>query len=314
MAAADWKKRLVKDYAKKIKEFPVIGIVNLHAMPAAQLAQMRGKLRSSGVEIAGGRKNLFRLAIEQAKKDKPGIEKLEESLNGLPAFIFSKGNPFSLCKTLDKGKIAAPAKPGDVAPKDIVVPAGPTPFAPGPVISELAACKIKTKIEGGKINIVAPATVAKQGEEISGQLSSILLRLGITPMEIGLDLVAAYENGLVFSKQVLTIDDVQFQHNIEAAARHAVNLSVFAGILTDSTTEMIIQKAFRDAKGLATECNIMADAVAEELVMKAERQMMALSSQLDIKVEAPEPKKEETTEKPAEEPKAEEAPAEEKKE
>lgn len=281
MAAAEWKKRLVKEYAKNIKEFPVVGIVNLHSMPAAQLCQMRNKLREN-VIIFGGRKNLFLRAIELTKAEKPGIEKLENHLGGLPAFMFSKENPFLLAKKLAKGKIQAPAKPGDIAPKDIVVSAGPTPFAPGPIISELAACKIKTKIEGGKINISAPATVAKKGDAISGQLASILLRLGVTPMEIGLDLVAAYENGLVFSKDVLSVDEKKFMENVQSAARHAVNLSVFAGILTKDTTEMIIGKAFRDAKGLATECSILADAVAEELVMKAERQMNALKSQLKL--------------------------------
>ncbi|MBI2112759.1 50S ribosomal protein L10, partial [Candidatus Woesearchaeota archaeon] len=35
---------------------------------------------------------------------------------------------------LEKNKSNAPAKPGQVAPKDITVKAGATSFAPGPII------------------------------------------------------------------------------------------------------------------------------------------------------------------------------------
>jgi len=282
MAAAEWKKRLVNTYAKHIKEYPVIGVINLHAMPAAQLCQMRGKLRATGIVIYGGRKNLFAMAIESAKAQKAGIEKLTDYFGGLPALVFSKENPFALCRKLNKSKISAPAKPGDIAPKDIVIQPGPTSFAPGPIISEFAAVKIKTKIEGGKITISEPATVVRKGEAINQKLASILLRLNVTPMEIGLDLVAAYENGLIFPKEVLTIDDAKFRQDLEAAARHAVNLSVNAAILTKDTTVAIVSKAFSDARALAIECSIMADAVRDALLAKAERQMLALKGKMKL--------------------------------
>jgi len=280
--AAEWKKRLVNAYAKHIKEYPVIGIVNLHGMPAAQLSQMRGKIRNSGIIIFGGRKNLFMRAIELTKAQRQGVEKLEQYLGGLPALVFSKENPFSLCRKLNRSKISAPAKPGDIAPKDIVIQPGSTPFAPGPIISELAACRIKTKIEGGKINISEPATVVRKGEAINPKLASILLRLNVTPMEIGLDMVAAYENGLVYHKDVLTIDEVKFQANLETAARYAVNLSVYAGILTKETTDTIISKAFREAKAVAIEAGVLADAVRDEVLAKAERQMLALKEKTKL--------------------------------
>ena len=47
----------------------------------------------------------------------------------------------------------APAKEGQLAPFDIVVPKGPTPFGPGPIIGELQKIGLPAAIEAGKIGI-----------------------------------------------------------------------------------------------------------------------------------------------------------------
>jgi len=320
--ASEWKKRLIKQYLKWIKQFSVVGVVNLHGMPTAQLQQMKQKLKDS-VVISGGRKRLCMRAIEQAEKDKPGLKAIEPYLEqGLPALMFTNENPFLLNRRLSQSKIPAPAKPGDIAPKDLVIQAGPTPFAPGPIIGELGSVGIKTSVEGGKVAVKEQCTVAKKGDTISAELASILLRLGMEPMEIGLDLVAAYEKGLIFGKEVLEVDEAAFMGKIETAARHAFNLSMNAVIFTKETTELMLGKAFNDAKVLAREQNILADAVAEELIAKANTQMTALKNELKIEIkeekaeeEKPaEGKKEEVKEEKKEEKQAEEKPVEKKKE
>ena len=47
-----------------------------------------------------------------------------------------------------------------------MIPAGPTPFAPGPIIGELGMLKIKAGIEAGKVVIKEDAHVAKKGDVI----------------------------------------------------------------------------------------------------------------------------------------------------
>jgi len=68
----------------------------------------------------------------------------------MPALLFTKENPFKLYNKLQKSKSSAPAKAGQTAPSEIVVPKGPTPFAPGPIIGELGALGIKTAVENIK--------------------------------------------------------------------------------------------------------------------------------------------------------------------
>ena len=159
------KQKKVEELVHKLREYPIIGIVNLENLPAAQLQVMRKSLLENGVVICVARKRLLQRALQESKKDH--LEQLQEKLDGIPALLFSKGNPFALYSTLQKSKSEAPAKPGQKAPKDIMVKAGPTSFAPGPIISELAAVGIKTKVEQGKLSIITDTMVAKEGDIIS---------------------------------------------------------------------------------------------------------------------------------------------------
>ncbi|RLE39232.1 50S ribosomal protein L10, partial [Candidatus Woesearchaeota archaeon] len=269
------KKEIVKKLVDFINKYSVIGIVNMENLPTKQLQKMREQLRGKVVLIVAKRR-LIKIAIDSIK-DKLGIEQLKDNLVGMPGLLFTNENPFSLYKTLQKSKSSAPAKPGQKAPRSIVVQAGPTNFAPGPIIGELGSVGIKTSVEGGKLAIKEDKVVANEGDIISEKLAGILARLGIEPMEIGLDLVAAYENGTIYTKKILAIDEEEYKSNLAQAHRWAFNLAIETVIYTRDTITFMITKAFRDSKNLALEQNIIADLVAEEILTKAEVQAKMLS-------------------------------------
>lgn len=287
---AEWKKKFVKNYSKLISDYPIIGVVDMQGLPAAQLQKMRSQLRGK-VVLVMGKKSLFKLALSDSK-NKEGVDKLSGYLRGMPALLFTKENPFLLYKILQKSKSNAPAKAGSVAPKDIVVTAGPTPFAPGPIIGELGQIGVKAGIEGGKVAIKEDSVVAKEGQVINAQLAGILTRLGIQPMEIGLNLVAAYEGGSIFDRKILAVDEQEYINNITGASRWAFNLAMDIAYPSTQTTELLLQKAFKDGKALAMEANVLNDATVSELLVKAERGANALKSNVpDAPVEDKKEKK-----------------------
>jgi large subunit ribosomal protein L10 len=271
------KKKVIAEYVRLAKEYPIVGAVNMENLPTKQLQTMRAALREK-VVLRMSKRRLMKLALEQAAKDKPGIEKLIPYLKGMPALLFTKENPFTLFKTLSKSKSSAPIKAGQTAPNDIVVPAGPTGFAPGPIIGQLGGVGIAAGIDGGKVTIKKDSKVASEGDTINSELAGILTRLGIEPMEIGLDLTATFEDGDIFTKDVLAIDEQEYIDNITNGHRWAFNLAMETGIFTKETTTLLITKAFTDAKALATETNIYADEVMPQLLAKAHNQMAALKS------------------------------------
>jgi large subunit ribosomal protein L10 len=278
---AKYKKDTVKEIEEHIKKYPVIGALNVEGLPTPQLQMIRASLRPD-VIIKISKRRLIKFAIDEAKKTKPGIEALEKHLIGMPGLIFAKENPFKLYRKLAKSKSPAPAKAGQIAPRNIIVPAGKTPFAPGPIISELASIGIKTGVEAGKVTIKTDSTVAKEGEKIKPKVAEILGRLGIMPMEAGLDLVAVFENGMIYDKKVLAIDDKKFMEDILNAAQWAMNLSVEAGYATKDNINIMISKSFSEAKAVALEANILSKEIIEEIVSKAEAQMKVLKEELKL--------------------------------
>ena len=246
---AEYKKKIVGNLVNLISKNPIVGVVNMENLPAPQLQKMRAQLRGK-FYITMTKRRLIKLAFEKSKSKTKGIEELESHLGGMPALIFTKENPFKLSKTLQKSKSPAPAKAGQTAPRDIVVNKGATPFAPGPIIGELAVAGIKSGVEGGKVAIKEDTVVVKAGEKIKPKVAEILTRLGVEPMEVGLDLVAVLENGLIYKRDILSIDESEYINRLSNASRWAFNLANFVSYPTKETIKLLIGKAFNDAKSL----------------------------------------------------------------
>ncbi len=276
------KKETVAELKKLFEEYPIVGAVNMENLPAPQLQTMRALLRDQ-VVLRMTKRRLMAIVIDEVKGKMKGVEGLLEHMKiGMPALLFTKENPFKLYKTISKNKSPAPAKAGQIAPKDVIVKAGGTNFLPGPIIGELASLGIKSSVEGGKIAIKEDSVVAKTGDTISAELAAILSRLEILPMEIGLDVTAIYEDGTIYTRDILSVDESKYIDDIAQAAKWAFNLSVEASIPTKENIELFISKSFNDSKAVAIECGILADGAVDSILGKAHNQMVALKNTINV--------------------------------
>jgi len=272
------KKTTVEEFAKLMEEYPVIGVVNMVNLPTKTVQKMRSKLRSKGTILRMTKKRLMKLAFAKTKKENLG--ELEKHFKGLPALIFTKDNPFTLYAELEKTKSHAPAKAGQEAPKDIIVKAGPTNFAPGPIIGQLAQFGIKSGVEAGKLAIKEDAVVAKKGDIINANLAGILTRLGIEPMEIGLDLTAAYEKGQIFISDVLYIDEKEYMNKFCTAYSNILYLDVYSGYLRKESLKIMLSKSVSESRSISIETGFITEDTAKDIVRKAYSHMTSLSNNL----------------------------------
>lgn len=275
---APWKKKVVEELTNEIKNKRAIGVVRLDNLPALQFNRMRAKLRGIAT-IKVAKKRLIKLALEKSGKE--NIQELEKYFDGMIGLILTDENPFRLAKILEKNKSPAPAKAGQIAPRDIVVKAGPTPFAPGPIISELSSIGLVAGVDKGKVAIKQDKVVVKEGEVISEKVASVLTRLGIEPMEIGLDLRAVYEDGVVFYSKTLYVDETKYREDIINAVRDSIALSIGIAYPTEETIKTLIMNAHRDARNLALSQEIFADALAKDLIVLAQRKSEVLKALLE---------------------------------
>ena len=286
---ADWKIKEVNILANLIKENNVVSITKMENLPSKQIQMMRSKLRGLAV-IRMARKNLIKRALSVAENEKPGVLKLTEYMEGAIALVLSNSNPFKLARILEKNKIPAPAKPGQIAPNDIIVPAKDTGIAPGPIISELHEVGIPTKIESGTVHVEKDTIVARKGEVISEDLANALKRLGIEPMEVGLSLLAAYDNGTIIKEDLLHKPLEDYETMLIESIQTALNVSINAGIILPENAKIILQKAYINALSVSIEAGILSKDTAQFVLSNAFTKALTLAKMVSAKAPEYKPK------------------------
>jgi len=272
-----WKQEVVSEVAEMLERYPVVGVLDITDLPAAQFQKMRQRLRGQA-EIRVVKNTLIEIALEQvAQKKDPKLKELASHLLGQSAVIFTHMNPFRLSKILDASKIGAPAKPGVKAQKDIVIPAGETDFAPGPVVGELQRAGIKARIQAGKVVILEDCPILKRGDTITKEVADALAKFGIQPLELGLKLRATYEGGMVFSGEVLEIDEGKVIAQLQEAGISALNLTLNLNYPTPMTIGMMIVKASAAAQNLALNACLPISQVMPSLLARARAEMLGLA-------------------------------------
>ena len=266
----------VKGLKSTVKEYPVVGILNMHKLPGRQLHEIRNKLREKA-RIVMTKKIIIEKVFSEA-----GLESLAGYITGEPALLFSSTNPFSLADIIVQSKSRASAKAGDMAPADIVVRAGPTSLPPGPVIGEFQRVKIPAFVDGDKIAIRQDTVVARQGDVIQKPLADILSKLGIEPIEIGLDLVAVWDRGTIYTKDILFIPKQEYIDRIKSAHSNAFNLSISIGYITKANIQFLLSKAHGEAKGFAIQAGIITNETVKPLLAKAHAQASYLKENYKI--------------------------------
>ncbi len=275
-----WKKKVVEELVELFTKYPVVGIADLTGMPTKQLQLIRKKFRKQ-VVFKVAKKNLILLAAEKAGLPK---EKLEEALQGSPMVLFTKMNPFKLARLIESEKVPIPAKPGQVADKEIVIPEGDTGITPGPMLSVFGKLRIPYEIRKGTVYVKKDTVVAKPGDVISSDLAGLLQQLGITPFEIGIKLIAAIDNGVLIPRDELIIDLEQVKQDVALAALEAIGLAteiVFMAV--PEAVEAALLNAEKAIVALVGETGFLTPDVAEYAVRRAISEELALITALGDK-------------------------------
>ena len=274
------KAKKVEEIKNLLKKYKTIGVASLHKVRAAQLQELRKRLKETAY-LQVIKNTLVERAISEMN-DLPNIESLKEYLRGSNLFLFTNLNPFKLALILEKSKVKGFAKAGDIASEDIVVPAGNTGLAPGPIISQLGSVGIPTRIESGSVWINKDTVVARKGEVISQSLAAVLSKLGIKAIEAGLSLKVVYDNGLIISEEELAIDPEEYKQRISEAHMEAFNLSLNAAYPTIENIMILLQVAASEAYRLALNADIPTPQTIQDLIRKAYLEALALSSKISV--------------------------------
>jgi len=256
------------------KKYKVLALVKMTKVRASQILPLRKKLKGE-VEFVSIKDKVAQKALE--KVDVPGIKEMIGELTGQCIFMFTNMSPFKLNVLLAKNKTMLAARGGDISSIDIVVPAKNTGIAPGPMLTEFKAAGIPTKIDQGTIWISKETTPVKKGEVINDKLAPLLGKLDIKPVEAGIALYSAIEDGLKYSQEEMVIDVEKIRDEFAQAHQQAVSLSIEAAYVTPENIGQILSRAAQSGRSVSIESGFMTDETKEQILQKADSQARAVA-------------------------------------
>ncbi len=268
---------LVAELEDVLVAHPMTAVVAIRGVPAAALQSMRRELRQRGHPIRVATNSAIRHAIENASRKRPSLKPLLDQVEDQTAILAAEGNPFALYQELLRTRSPTPARGGEVAPNDILVPAGTTNFKPGPIVGELQHAGFPAAIEKGKVVLKKDTTIVKAGDHISREVAGMLTRLEIFPLEVGLNLRAVVDGETFYPPDVLAIDLDAQRAALARAARAALGLAVEVGYATKETAPLLLTRAHRRALGVALAAGFATPETIEPLFAKAMREAAAVA-------------------------------------
>lgn len=241
------KLKQVEEMKNMLEEYSVIGILDMTKMPSKQLQEIKKQLRETAI-VKMTKKSILLHAIRNVNKEK--FTELEKFIPLQPAIVLTNLEPFKFYSVVNKLKSPTFAKEGDLSEEDITISAGPTSLLPGPAISELNKVGLVAGVEEGKIAIKKDKVVAKKGDNISKELSSVLRKLNIQPVRIGLNIVAIFSDGKIYAKNILNLVGDVYINRMKDAFNQALNLSIYISYPTKENIKLLLSNAYRNAKML----------------------------------------------------------------
>lgn len=246
--AKEEKLKAVEKLRDDIEKIPVIALIDMHKMPSKQLQDIRKSLRDKA-KLIMTKKVVLKFAIAAAKKE--GLKEIENLIPKQPAIVLTDMDAFKLYAFVEKLRFKTFSKEGDIANEDIWVFAGPTGLMAGPAISELQQAGVPASIESGKIAVRKDVCVVKKSEVVSAIKANVLRKLKIEPMEVLLNIVAVYENGRVYQKDVLGLS-TKYPQMLPHAFNNALNLSMFIVFPTKENVKYLLAKASQAANAISS--------------------------------------------------------------
>ncbi|CAH1445371.1 unnamed protein product [Lactuca virosa] len=233
-----------------------------------QLQNIRHGLRGDSVILMGKNTMMKRsIRMHSEKTGNKAYLNLIPLLIGNVGLIFTKGDLKEVSEEVAKYKVGAPARVGLVAPVDVVVPPGNTGLDPSQT-SFFQVLNIPTKINKGTVEIITPVELIKKGDKVGSSEAALLAKLGIRPFSYGLVVLTVYDNGSVFSPEVLDLTEEDLIEKFALGVSMVTSLALAIHYPTIAAAPHMLINGYKNALSIAVATDYtfpLADKVKEYL-------------------------------------------------
>lgn len=247
------KYELADQLTEHLNNFTKCFVVEVDNVGSNQLHEIRKAMRGTAV-IYCGKNTQMRRCVREFCSNNPGSpwEAIVPKFSLNIGLVFTNGDLSEIRDKIAENKMPAPAKAGAVAQCDVVIPSGPTSLEPS-LTSFLQALNISSKITKGSIEIISEVTLFRKGDRVDPSQAALLQKLDVMPFEYGLVPCSVYDNGSVFSVDVLDISDDQIVAALSQGVRKLAGVSLATNMPTAASLPYAFLYAFKDALALSVE-------------------------------------------------------------
>jgi len=254
---ATWKANYFTRLVQYLDEYPKCFIVGADNVGSKQMQQIRIGLRGTAAVLMG-KNTMMRKAIKGHIENNPALEKLLPYIRGNVGFVFTAAELTEVREKLLANKVQAPAKPGALAPTDVILPAQNTGLGPEKT-SFFQALAIPTKISKGSIEMINDVHILKEGERVGASEATLLNMLNISPFSYGLVVEMVYDSGTIFEPKILDIRPEDLRARFLAGVRNVAAVSLEIGYPTVASVPHSVINGFK---------NLLAVAAVTEITFK----------------------------------------------
>lgn len=237
-----------------MEEYPKCFIVGADNVGSKQMQQIRGSLRGSAVVLMG-KNTMMRKAIKGHLENNPALEKILPHVRGNVGFVFTSQDLGSVREKLLENKVRAPARPGAIAPCDVIIPAQNTALGPEKT-SFFQALAIATKISKGTIEIINDVHIVKNGEKVGASEATLLNMLNISPFNYGLIIEQVYDSGSIFEPKILDIKPEDLRATLLVGVRNIAAISLQIGYPNVASAPHSIVNGFKKLLAVAAATDV----------------------------------------------------------
>ena len=220
-------------------------------MGSKQMQTIRMSLRGKAVVLMG-KNTMMRKAIRGHLENNPALEKLVPHIKGNVGFVFTKEDLAEVRDLLLVNKVPAAARAGAIAPCGVTVPAQNTGLGPEKT-SFFQALGITTKISRGTIEILSDANLIKTGDKVGASEATLLNMLNISPFSFGLIIQQVYDNGSVYSPEVLDITEESLHAKFLEGVRNIASVCLEIGYPTMASIPHSVINGYKRVLAIAVE-------------------------------------------------------------
>ncbi len=262
------KLRQVQKLTELFRNYDKIIIFDFKDIPANMMKEMREKLYGFG-QIVVVKNTLVKKALDSIIDEKPHLKPLYDYLTGMRAFVFTNRDVFEISRIINSIREKQPAKPGKIAPYDIVIPKGNTGLKPGPAMTDLRLANIPSRIIKGELWVMEDTLLVKRGQRISTQVAKVLQLLDIIPFEVKPKVLAAIDGRGIIKSDVLLKPIEEYEELVAGAISDAIKISIHLSIPIAEAIGFLLQNAIHDALKLAIYTDTPIPEAIEFLIFKA---------------------------------------------